>query len=463
MWENRLTKYTGLRPAQAVMLFIDAIAIQVVLLIVVLLRSLGGDVDLELYVSMGVILCCAPIFSLLFGAGQMPLPPAHREVKHIFLMVSLSYLVVLFYFFINQISVDYSRLILIFSWLGSVFAVPVTRGFVRRRLCRKDWWGCPTVFLQDENTCKELWDEMLQYPERGLKPVAYLDICEEDLQAEQKILNIQKNYVRPIFVWCGSNSAETDNSLFFEKITRLCQNVLYMPCEKIKIKKFSLVPRIIGTSMGFVVRQNLTDVRRLRVKRFIDLLFASVGFVCVLPLGVLIALSIRLTTGSSAIYVQNRLGRGGENVKIYKFRTMAPNAEILLKKYLEDNPEFREEWEKNHKLYNDPRITCVGRFLRKTSLDELPQLINVLIGNMSLVGPRPIVADEIERYGEVYLNYSAVKPGVTGLWQISGRNLTTYEQRVWYDNYYVTNWSLWMDLWILARTIPVVIRGYGAY
>ena len=121
------------------------------------------------------------------------------------------------------------------------------------------------------------------------------------------------------------------------------------------------------------------------------------------------------------------------------------------------------EWQRDQKLKNDPRVTPVGRFLRKTSLDELPQLWNVLKGEMSLVGPRPIVQAEIEKYGQCFRNYARVRPGITGLWQVSGRNNTTYDQRISFDEYYVRNWSVWLDLYILVKTISVVITGYGAY
>ncbi len=463
MWENKFTKYLGLRPSQLVMLVSDAVIMQLTLLAVVLLRLVWGEVTLSLYGTMSSILWCAPFFSVLFGACQVPMPPQHREVKHIFLTVSLSYLVVLFYLFMTQVSVEYSRAIILLSWVGSVFTVPMARGVLRRRLCRRPWWGCPTVFLQGEFQCKDLWDELIAHPERGLKPVAYLDIEQTGERWQDKIKHMRNLYARPMFIWCGTDGEHAENSKIFEEITRFCRDVLFIPCGKVKKKKFWLAPRILGTSMGFVVRQNLTDTRRLCIKRSIDVLFSVLSLIFVIPIGCIIVLCIRLSTGSGAIYTQVRLGQGGKKILVYKFRTMVPNADEALEKYLQDNPEKREEWDKNHKLFDDPRITPVGKFLRKTSLDELPQIINVIKGNMSLVGPRPIVQEEIERYGDVYLDYSEVKPGITGLWQISGRNLTTYEQRVWFDNYYVTNWSLWMDLWIMARTIPVVLRGYGAY
>jgi lipopolysaccharide/colanic/teichoic acid biosynthesis glycosyltransferase len=142
---------------------------------------------------------------------------------------------------------------------------------------------------------------------------------------------------------------------------------------------------------------------------------------------------------------------------------MVASADQVLNDYLAANPEMRAEWERDHKLRKDPRITRIGRFLRKTSLDELPQLINVLRGEMSLVGPRPIVDSEIEKYGKSFALYTQVIPGLTGLWQVSGRNETTYQERVELDNYYVRNWSPWLDIYLLARTVKVVVTGYGAY
>jgi lipopolysaccharide/colanic/teichoic acid biosynthesis glycosyltransferase len=142
---------------------------------------------------------------------------------------------------------------------------------------------------------------------------------------------------------------------------------------------------------------------------------------------------------------------------------MVVNAGAALERCLESNPALRGEWKQDHKLKRDPRVTAVGRFLRKTSLDELPQIWNVLLGQMSVVGPRPIVADEIPLYGSVFDLYKQVTPGITGLWQVSGRNRLTYEQRVRCDLYYIRNWSPWLDLYILARTVAAVLLMRGAY
>lgn len=142
---------------------------------------------------------------------------------------------------------------------------------------------------------------------------------------------------------------------------------------------------------------------------------------------------------------------------------MIPNAQEALEKYLKENPEARKEWEENFKLEHDPRVTKLGAFLRKTSLDELPQLWNVIRGDMSLVGPRPIVTKEIERYGDYFREYSMVLPGITGMWQASGRSDTTYEERVAMDTWYVRNWSVWIDLMYLFKTVKAVVCGKGAY
>ena len=167
--------------------------------------------------------------------------------------------------------------------------------------------------------------------------------------------------------------------------------------------------------------------------------------------------------GEPILFRHKRIGRNGQMFHCIKFRTMVRNAEEVLRHLLNEHPELRDEWTQNHKLRNDPRVSRVGRVLRLTSLDELPQLWNVLRGEMSLVGPRPIVTAEIAKYGKSFKPYCSVLPGLTGLWQISGRNETTYAERVELDSYYARNWSVWLDLYILAMTVRVVLFRQGAY
>ncbi len=194
------------------------------------------------------------------------------------------------------------------------------------------------------------------------------------------------------------------------------------------------------------------------LKRIMDILIAFPALVLAAPVMILVGLLIRITAGGPAIFSHSRVGFGGKPFDCYKFRSMVRNSDEVLKTYLDANPEARKEWVETQKIRNDPRVTFFGRMLRKSSLDELPQLINILRGDMSCVGPRPIVADELQRYGEHQAEYLGTRPGLTGLWQVSGRSCMDYENRVALDSQYVRNWSIWLDLIILLRTIVAVTR-----
>ena len=171
---------------------------------------------------------------------------------------------------------------------------------------------------------------------------------------------------------------------------------------------------------------------------------------------------VKLTSRGPVFYRQRRLGKMGRPIRVWKFRSMYADADERLKAILESDPARRAEWEANYKLADDPRVTPLGRFLRKTSIDEFPQLFNVFAGDMALVGPRPIVEGEVAHYGPAYETFSSVKPGITGLWQASGRSDTDYARRVALDVHYVLNWSPWMDIWILFRTVYAVAFMRGA-
>lgn len=197
-------------------------------------------------------------------------------------------------------------------------------------------------------------------------------------------------------------------------------------------------------------------------KRSADVMIAAGLLVALSPFMLAVAGVIR-AGGSQPLFSHSRIGKHGRTFQCYKFRTMVMNADQVLSAHLANNLEAREEWSRDQKLRNDPRVTAIGGFLRRTSLDELPQLINVLKGDMALVGPRPVVHEELERYGEALRDYLSVRPGVTGLWQVSGRNDTGYAQRVMLDAWYVRNRSVWVDLKILLRTLAVPFGGRGAY
>lgn len=220
---------------------------------------------------------------------------------------------------------------------------------------------------------------------------------------------------------------------------------------------------IVFDGIGGLEMVNQGRMRAQRVqKRILDLALAVLAFVCFLPFFILLPILIKLTSRGPIFYRQRRLGLKGVPFSVWKFRSMYVDADERLAQLRRTNPAVDAEWQRNFKLANDPRVTPLGRLLRKTSLDELPQLFNVFRGEMALIGPRPIVEEEVAYYGESYSVFASVRPGITGLWQVSGRSDTDYEQRVALDSYYVLNWSSWMDLWILVRTVYAVLFMRGA-
>jgi undecaprenyl-phosphate galactose phosphotransferase len=197
------------------------------------------------------------------------------------------------------------------------------------------------------------------------------------------------------------------------------------------------------------------------IKALFDQLVAAALLVILAPLFLVLGWIIR-ADGGPALFGHLRIGANGQRFRCLKFRTMVPDADAVLQRILATDPRARAEWHRTHKLRDDPRVTRIGLFLRQTSLDELPQLLNVLRGEMSLVGPRPIVDAEICRYGHDIVYYYEAKPGITGLWQVSGRSNTSYDDRVKLDVWYVRNWTLWHDIAILLKTIPAVLFKRGA-
>ena len=199
------------------------------------------------------------------------------------------------------------------------------------------------------------------------------------------------------------------------------------------------------------------------LKRALDVLVALTGLAVLWPLMLMVMLAIRWTDPGPAIFGHERIGLNGRRFKCLKFRSMITNSDAALRELLERDPAAAAEWQQSQKLKNDPRVTRLGKILRETSLDELPQLWNVVKGDMSIVGPRPIVSAEVTRYGSHFTSYAATKPGITGLWQVTGRSDCTYDERVSLDVAYVQNWSILRDLYIIAKTVVVVFARKGSY
>ena len=355
------------------------------------------------------------------------------------------------------------------TWLASLPLVPFSRILVRKVCARRAWWGFPTLIISSGGTAAAVARVLLKSPHYGLRPTAVVDLSGEEsaqlegiplLEPAEVAQFVRDNGVRHSVASLPDLSrGEVAGVLdyFSRQIPHfiLATNLGELPT-------LWNASRSCGALNGMELRNGLMLALPRLVKRAIDLAVTSVALALASPLFAVIALLIKLTSRGPVFYGHKRIGLQGRPFKAWKFRSMYANGDEILKAHLASNPAAREEWARDQKLRDDPRVTPAGRVLRRLSLDELPQLWNVLTGDMSLVGPRPIVNAEVEKYGKVFPLVKGVTPGITGLWQVSGRNNTTYEQRVRLDQYYVRNWSPWLDVYILAKTVSVVITREGA-
>jgi undecaprenyl-phosphate galactose phosphotransferase len=251
---------------------------------------------------------------------------------------------------------------------------------------------------------------------------------------------------------------------FVDIVQKHISRVVILPkLSKIPMFNGEIINSINHKGMAFFIKNNLLNPVDKRIKTIFDYIVSYSSVLILSPFFILLYCLVYIDTKGKPLFKQRRIGQHGKSFNIYKFRTMVINSDEVLQELLDNNPEIKDEWEKDFKLKDDPRITKLGNFLRKTSLDELPQLLNVLQGKMSLVGPRPIIDKEIPKYGEYFEYFKAVKPGITGLWQVSGRNDIDYDERVQLDVWYVRNWSVDIDFIILIKTIVVVLSRKGSY
>lgn len=361
-----------------------------------------------------------------------------------------------------------SQFICLLACVCASALILATRVVVRQIGSQFDWWGYPVVLFGTGPVARLVLLKLLDQPHLGLHPVAVIS----DQALEQRVEGIPVCPLEQLgrIATTGVRHAivaapELSESEFTEVLERggdAFPHLILIPDTDYFWKVGSFTRDLMGV-MGLHVRNNLLSRASRIAKRAIDLAFSVALILVCLPLIGIISLSIALESGFPVFYSQERVGRGGRTFRIWKFRTMVRDSAEVLERCLASSSKLRKEWAENQKLRNDPRITRVGRALRKSSLDELPQLWNILKGQMSLVGPRPIIDAESAAYQDAYFLYVKCTPGLTGLWQVSGRNHTTYDERIAFDVYYVRNWSIWMDIYLLAKTVGVVLTGYGAY
>jgi len=398
-----------------------------------------------LWPAAGILLVGRALSGLYPGYGLHPAEELRRQTT---VTLGLAVLVLaggaLF-----QFSGIYSRIVLVGTVVLLMVALPIVRSLVKTWLARSPSFGLPVWVLGNGERAKTIAELLTLNPRLGLRPIGLGERIPDNLMDVNHCVVIPEGIELPL-------------GPLLDQLNERFRRVWLVP-SLLDIASAWIIPRDIQGHLALELRNNLLEPRSGFIKRATDLLLALAVLPIAAPLFLLVALAIRLDSPGPILLRQQRVGKGGKRFGVFKFRSMVRDAEKALERHLEVSPEARAEWNRTRKLVDDPRITRVGRILRRSSLDELPQILNVVVGEMSFVGPRPTMPDEVAWYGDKSQLLMQVLPGITGLTQVSGRSLLTYEERVRTDAYYVRNWSIWLDLVILGRTVGAVLNGTGAY
>ncbi len=365
-----------------------------------------------------------------------------HETKKLLKALILAALLVFSYLAMTKSIEYYSRFVIGSAFIIMVFLIPIAKYFTKISLHRVKLWAKSAKVYADDNFLNcEIYD------------------------------NPYLGYIRPkddnfstIFINSKTSNTQDLKTLIESEIKKR-KEVIFTPLLDDYDLTHSQIYELSNTRTNLVVYENrLKSWHRRIIQTLFNYTLALILLPILLPIIVIIGLAIKLESKGSIFFVHNRIGKGGKIIPVIKFRSMYIDAKERLEYLLNSDNKIREEWESSFKLKDDPRVTKIGNILRKTSLDELPQIFNVIAGHMNFVGPRPVIQDEIDNYyKDVAQYYYMVRPGITGLWQVSGRSDTDYKFRTSTDKWYVLNWSIWKDIVILIKTVGVVLKRDGAY
>ena len=405
--------------------------------------------------------------------------PFWDEARECVKAVTISTVTILAMVTLGKMTDEISRLTMLFLWGYGLFLFPLFRLLGKRVLFNLGLWkenviivGAGTAGIE---TAKGLHSEI----HLGYNLIGFLDDDDDKIGKEidihgrkYKVFGKTKNFSKFTSLLNIPTIIIAIPSLPVERLTELTNNIQRY------VKDILLIPDLKGIALTntelyhlftqelflLKIRNNLKSPYNRFIKRTFDIAVSLLLLPVLIPLISIFSVIIKLGSPGPVFYRHTRVGRGGRSFGIYKFRSMYRDSQARLEAILRTDPEAKQEWAHSYKLKNDPRITRIGAFLRRTSLDELPQILNVLKGDMSLVGPRPVVEEELTKYYKEYSDYyELVRPGITGLWQVSGRNDVDYPVRVRLDSWYVLNWSVWLDTLMLFKTVRVVLKKEGAY
>ena len=436
-----------------------------------------NDINFKSFINYTIFI---PFILLLFAfMGLYPgiMIPAAEQVKKYSVSTFFGFAVIVSFVIVSSltesdpaaiIKKNSGNIFIIFAFMLafilSIFLLPTFREFAKRKFCKYSWWGVPAVIYCTGSSADEVIKKLNKNKYLGYTPAVIIDASlkkpaiKNDIPAfppDNEIENIIHNYNIKQAIICD----------YHGEITTIMTLYRYTIAVSKSQSSFTSTQQLkdIAGIIGFASTHNLTFKTNLFIKRLLDIGLILFFSPILLPLFLILIFLTKITSRGPVFYGHKRVGKNGKEFKCWKFRSMCIDADKKLEEILANNPQMREEWEKERKFTNDPRVTKFGKFLRKTSLDELPQLINIFIGQMSFVGPRPVTEPELEKYGQYRDYVLSVSPGLSGMWQTSGRSDTEYEERIALDSYYIQNWSIWLDLWILIKTVYVVLKGRGAY
>lgn len=448
----------------------DLFGLFVSILIACQIRQLPGELVESAYIKIFSLLAVTLVI-LFIRNGLYPGIGMHsvEEFKQIVFGTNFAYMVMLGITFILKTTSIYSRLALLISWFLSLLFIPLSRYILRQWMIRLGLWGEPTAIIGNSHNVPQVVEHFRSNPHLGLRPVAIMQddqftCCTNGTHGTEAACTI-KYHAHGLSLQTALILITDLNDIdqLVERYRTIFHRVILVKDKNGRYGLNNLEALDFSHILGLQVKNNLLDPLPQALKRLIDIVGSFLGLLVLAPLMALVAVGIYIDSPGRIFYRQMRMGRNGRTFKLLKFRTMHIGAGQILADALVRDPALKMEWDQYQKLKNDPRITRLGKFLRKFSLDELPQLWNIARGEMSLVGPRPILPDQRDLYGNAFESYVQVTPGMTGLWQVSGRNQTTFARRAELDHEYIQSWSFWLDIFILFKTIKVVFWEKNAY
>ena len=396
-----------------------------------------------------------------------------EETKVLIKSATLSTFFIMIIIFMTRQQVQYSRTIVVLAWVLSIILFPFFRYITKMLLVKIHLWEKELIILGVHQTSLMILRSIKKNKTMGYEVLGFLD--EDPQKIGKKFLGVKV---------LGSFSALEDIKKKYKSkdimittphLPRKKLKELFIKCENI-CDSMWLIPRggdfitagveleVIGDVLTLNIKKNLAKPWNIFIKTLFEKILTLIILIILLPVFALVALAIKLESKGPALFVQKRIGKNKQMFNLYKFRSMYLNSDERLHEYFTAHPEAKEEWEKYKKIKNrDPRVSRVGKWIRRYSLDEFPQLFNVLLGDMSLVGPRPYLSEELKDKEAFVSRMAKVKPGITGLWQVSGRSELPFEERINLDDYYIRNWSLWLDVVILMKSIRALFSSKGAY